>query len=47
MLLWGETFGLKEVDYKPILMCILEDSFKKRKNNSNKKNKKKNRGNTK
>ena len=34
MLLWGETLKLKEIDYIPILMCLIDDDIKNRKNNN-------------
>ena len=39
MLLWGETLGLKEKDYVPILMCTIDNDIKKRKQNNNINNK--------
>ncbi len=35
MFLWGESLNLKNADYVPILMCLMEKDIKKQKNNKN------------
>lgn len=35
MFLWGEILNLKNTDYIPILMCLMENNIKKQKNNKN------------
>ena len=33
MFLWGEILNLKNTDYVPILMCLMEKDIKRQKNN--------------
>lgn len=33
MFLWGEILNLKNADYVPILMCLMEKDIKRQKNN--------------